>query len=123
VNRFTAAREWLEAKVADVEGVSVYSGSPESPALPALVISGGSPWIGGPGSTFGRERVNLTLSILVGVGAGNAAGLERIEEIVAAVLARVPNVGPIEAPANETLSTVNAWRVRVPVSVHVSDDE
>jgi hypothetical protein len=114
------ARQWLFDQL-DPLGVRLYDAVPENPKVPCLAIGAGSPWVV-PGATFGKVRVNLAVTILVGNVGGNATAQGQLESLLWKVLGVITPTGPIEAPRSEHIGSGEYYQTDVPIAILVGDD-
>jgi hypothetical protein len=126
-NPLTEAREWLQGVLtaalaaSSADSVKVYPIMPATPTAPCVVISAGAPWISA--GTLARTKVNLVASILARSTSGNDESARKLEELAWIVVRALPDHGPVEPITLDSIGESELYRIDVPISVYVEDDD
>lgn len=114
------ARQAVGAALAGLP-VPVYTFPPENPEFPCVQISPAySDWI--RPRLDGTASVVLTLRVMNAVTGGNKDSLERLEDILWALLKVYPSSAGVAGPRMETIGQTEAYVAEIAVQVLVKED-
>jgi len=116
----TDARQAVAAKLADI-GVRVYANPTEIPTPPCIQIFAPEAWLSRQRLSGGSVDVQVGVRVAVAIVGGNAEAYEYIENLVWAVVQKLPIKGDVDPPRLDNSQQPNIYFVDVVTVVQAHD--
>lgn len=116
---FSEARDHITDSLSEL-GVNVYTIAPQAGLTPpCVVITASQNWI--DKLTLKSFNVNFDLEVTAQPAGTNEAAMERLEDLIASIVAIYPINGSVQSPTSRKIGQADLLTSIVPVSVQVTE--